>query len=518
MKRRRLWKLLAVAAIIPVAVVAALVGYDRWQDRRVWAAACAEADRLDPRWRWQDLQADRETIPDAENAALVVLNATGLLPPGWPDRANAMPINRVRVEDEPDRDDEDDWPAVDDLIPQNKNAASDFEAGLNDIDPNQRLRPSQADYLRELLRGTEPALDEARKLIDLRQGRWPRTWSSPLLSAQVKDFDALQTVRKLAELHVNRAKLDTESGHADDALARALPMFALARSLGGESLLDHLISCATRSQATTYIAQRALGTGEPGDASLRRVQARCEREADVSTLLNALRWERAVIEDLVDCANTGQLDAQVLALLRGSPRDVTGYATVDEWLHWLRSGGFRRRDFAPQLHLKNRWIELLKTSPDAPHQRREELDALAARLPQDNQLASLDPYRKLYDADRRSTALLRSTSAALACERFRRDRGRWPDALAELIPNYGASVPVDPFDFRPLKYVARPNGRIVYSVGPDGQDDGGAIYPEPRNEDATGDYPDIGFRLWDVPSRRLPPRLPKLPPDEPATP
>ena len=33
----------------------------------------AEADRLDPGWRLQEIEQKRETIPDQENGALVVL-------------------------------------------------------------------------------------------------------------------------------------------------------------------------------------------------------------------------------------------------------------------------------------------------------------------------------------------------------------------------------------------------------------------------------------------------------------
>ena len=45
------------AALALVAAVALWRGYaalDDWHERREWAAACAEADRLDPGWRWSD--------------------------------------------------------------------------------------------------------------------------------------------------------------------------------------------------------------------------------------------------------------------------------------------------------------------------------------------------------------------------------------------------------------------------------------------------------------------------------
>ena len=52
-------------------------------DRRYLAAA-AEADRLDPGWRLDDILAERERIPDHENSALRVRDIAGQLPGGWP--------------------------------------------------------------------------------------------------------------------------------------------------------------------------------------------------------------------------------------------------------------------------------------------------------------------------------------------------------------------------------------------------------------------------------------------------
>ena len=71
-----------------------------------------------------------------------------------------------------------------------------------------------------------------------------------------------------------------------------------------------------------------------------------------------------------------------------------------------------------------------------------------------------------------------------------------------------AAVPLDPFDGKPLKYVRRADGVTVYSIGLDETDDGGTILDGGPNK-LPGQ--DIGFRLYDVNQRGLPP----LPRDEP---
>ena len=56
--------------VLAAAVVVGAVGEGQ-VDRRL-AAAVAEADRDDPNWRLDDLLANREPVPDAENSAPVM--------------------------------------------------------------------------------------------------------------------------------------------------------------------------------------------------------------------------------------------------------------------------------------------------------------------------------------------------------------------------------------------------------------------------------------------------------------
>jgi hypothetical protein len=63
---------------------------------------------------------------------------------------------------------------------------------------------------------------------------------------------------------------------------------------------------------------------------------------------------------------------------------------------------------------------------------------------------------------------------ALAIERYRLETGRCPDTLSVLVPEYMAAVPMDPCDGQPLRYKQRENGYVVYSVGGNLRDDGGA--------------------------------------------
>jgi hypothetical protein len=102
------------------------------------------------------------------------------------------------------------------------------------------------------------------------------------------------------------------------------------------------------------------------------------------------------------------------------------------------------------------------------------------------------------EAVRRKVASVRCLLTLLAVERFRRARGAWPKTLDELTPKLLKAVPLDPYDGKPLRYKAVPDGVIVYSIGPDRVDDGGKI---DRARPTTAGT-DMGYQLWDVPHRR----------------
>jgi hypothetical protein len=63
----------------------------------------------------------------------------------------------------------------------------------------------------------------------------------------------------------------------------------------------------------------------------------------------------------------------------------------------------------------------------------------------------------------------------VAAERFRLANGRWPEKLSELTPPYIKVIPSDPFDGQAIRYRLKGNRVVVYSVGPNLVDDGGAI-------------------------------------------
>jgi len=68
---------------------------------------------------------------------------------------------------------------------------------------------------------------------------------------------------------------------------------------------------------------------------------------------------------------------------------------------------------------------------------------------------------------------LEGTAVGLALERYRLAHGVYPEALDALVPDYLEALPVDRINGEPLHYRLGTDGPVVYSVGSDGDDDGG---------------------------------------------
>ncbi len=94
-------------------------------------------------------------------------------------------------------------------------------------------------------------------------------------------------------------------------------------------------------------------------------------------------------------------------------------------------------------------------------------------------------------------------TVALALQAYRAEHGAYPTTLAALVPGYLQAIPGDPYALKgPLQYRGGGNTYTLYSIGPDGKDDGGTpsldgqrvvgpggktTYPTPLSRSSTGD-------------------------------
>ncbi|MBI4566370.1 MAG: hypothetical protein HY716_16930 [Planctomycetes bacterium] len=80
---------------------------------------------------------------------------------------------------------------------------------------------------------------------------------------------------------------------------------------------------------------------------------------------------------------------------------------------------------------------------------------------------------------------------AVAVARHHAEKGSYPAAIEDLAPRYLSRIPLDPLTGRPFRYRAAADEATVYSLGGDGDDDGG----KPVSGDGPGKDGDV---VWKV--------------------
>ena len=211
------------------------------------AEAMSAADRDDPYWRLNDLMAHRETVPDAENSALVLAKVIVLLPENWPRRA----------------------PRGSGVTTAVSTATADAFDRLDAIDENIRLDDAFADALRGELKAREEALAIARTVRDYGRGRHELVVGPAVIDTPLPETQAARSVARLLEADAAMCANDDDS---DGALDSCRAIVATARSIGDEPTLISQLVRISIDRVAMKSARRVLGQGEPSDAALSRLQ------------------------------------------------------------------------------------------------------------------------------------------------------------------------------------------------------------------------------------------------------
>jgi hypothetical protein len=450
---RRRWRRPAVVCLVFVGGLAGLYGYLAYRADQRLQEALAEADRTDPGWRLPDLEKTRPVVPDAENTAVAITAARKLLPGPW-----EAPID---------------------------------EALRQRPAPEQQLSPQQTQVLQTELHKLQPALAEARRVADLSRARFDTAWSGDWVGTLLP---LVQEARVITNLLRYDVMLRAQEGDADGAGASCRAMVATSHAVGSEpNLIAALVRIACQAVALGTI-ERCLAQGQPSEAALAQLQQALEAELAEPLLLPAARGERALSDGMLEAISQGSPSPPWF----GGPGWVPGSPTADRLVGTLL-GGSVRSNRAALLKYMNHLVEIGKLPEDEQFR---EFKQLSARLPNQTRFVKqiAPAVLKVGEAMKRSRAQLRVCTALVAAERYRLKHGRWPAALADLVPDYLPQVPLDPYDGAPLRYRRLDDGVVIYSVGLDGKDDGGNLNRDRPMDPGT----DLGFRLWDVARRRQP--------------
>ena len=386
----------------------------------------------------------------------------------WAERRLVARIEQYRQRGEPVLPREVNGPGLSD----EENAALGLRAAASMIDRRDdrwlRFRrvdlfsPLAADDLRltrELLAASEESLAHADGATTRPTADWQLPLDAPYGNLRLPD---LQPQRDLARVLAAAAIVAHLDGNEAGALRRVEQILAISSALDHQpALLSHLVAVETSSLAGECAATIArdvrIGSGE-GAASPEAVRRLIRALLNERTLTDGQRralWgERSMRLNTALAAAGGGADAEAAA--GGSP--LVRYAMKPLILRDARADLERMTALADAASAAGDWPAFCKAAPGGGSGR------LERRL--------VGHFKGL--ADRRLAA------TALALAAYAADHGGTrPAELADLVPAYLPAVPFDPFAAvaGPLRY--RPGGPkpLIYSVGTDGNDDGGSDQP-----------------------------------------
>jgi hypothetical protein len=316
-----------------------------------------------------------------------------------------------------------------------------------------------------------------------------------------------QKCREIASALVTRAMLRVSEGKFDEAWQDLLACHRLGRMMGHGTLVELLVGIAIEgvaSKADVEFIDHSNLTTKQLLACLEDVRklppmpavAEClnvgERFMLLDTIMLMAHHGTGALEGVTKPQSTPRKGNQFTSrLFTHSINWDPGLRNANRWINRyvealdIKDHSARMRETA-QINkevkeLRTRvsaagWIQQIFMGADSRGERMGDI-MIGLMLPAVDKIAS--------SADR-IDQVQRNLHLAFALAAYHSDRGRYPARLDELAPNYLERIPDDLFSGTTLIYRPAADGYLLYSVGPNGVDDGGRGYDDqPRGDDVS---------------------------------
>ncbi len=347
----------------------------------------------------------------------------------------------------------------------------------------------------EILARHAATLDLVRRAADRPGCRFIRDWTRPSISMLLPEMQSLRQASRLLALAARREAAD---GNATTALRDIVRIHRIGTHAAGEPILI----CGLVGQAIDAVAIETLAAVLP---TLKKQNLPLLDEPAFRDFLDATpSYQRhflgeeafglATAADLADSA-AGMSPLSVLRSLDGQPSqgwpldmpmallyrcfllpaDISGYREIMGRYQQIEAGNVPPKPFS----------DVAKQVTEIDEDLRQRRKGLFASM--------LAPaLSSVLKSESRGRALHGAAEVLVAATRARLTSGSLPESIEALVPKSLAALPRDPFvDGKPLRAKRADGGLLVWSVGPDGEDDGGPPAPDAERQP---DNDDVG--LW----------------------
>jgi hypothetical protein len=324
-----------------------------------------------------------------------------------------------------------------------------------------------------LARRVVAANPEYHRLVD-RASRMPNCvfpvdWH-PSLGAT---FPYFAQMRQAARMLALRAYVEAANGRTDQALGSVEGVFRVAE----QAKTDPIIIADLVSYAIQGIGIRALGevlpTGAPSPAACRSLYDQLAKSDSVASSLRTIKGEIVLMGiDVFDWVRSGRVS--LTSLVHGEGQVSLGgrprlWGRLRAWL--LRP--LLNADERAYLSYMEREVRAFELPWPESREVTDELHkSLDARTPVYAIITRLvmPVYGRVVWSRDRATAAVGTARIALGLKAYRVDHATYPASLAQL-ETAGWKLPLDPFGGKPYRYRREGSGFIVWSIGPDMDDD-----------------------------------------------
>ncbi len=308
---------------------------------------------------------------------------------------------------------------------------------------------------------------------------------------------AVQEYRHVARAFVIRAMLRVNEGQLAQAWDDLLTCHRLSRLAGqGTTIVESLVGMAVNGVACGG-DQALLELAHLTRAQVASMRGDLEKLPPLADVVERIDvGERFMFLDVVSMMAREGLDGL---------SELTGDRQQKTWIKSVTSAAAKATiDWDEPLRIGNAWYDRMVDAMRQPTRakRKEALDKIDGDLNKlmaeakdwkSLALSALRNPRKavserigyvfvalllpaisaVANADDRETMRFELTKLALALAEYNVDHGSYPPTLADLTPKYFAKIPQDIFSVDDLHYTQQGDGYLLYSVGPNGVDDGG---------------------------------------------
>ncbi|MCP4707862.1 MAG: hypothetical protein GY869_04490 [Planctomycetes bacterium] len=407
-----------------------------------------------------DLENWLPTPPDDQNATLQILNAASRFTswsekpiPNDPNLAQMYPLlilHGLELSDNPPPD----WNQ------KNLNLLPVVGNSLNP-EPGESMGPHHSRLIADFLADNADAnqqlhlalqLDQFKYLVDYSQG-------IEMVMPNLNDF------RMAAKRLQLQTLLHLENNRSDLAAQSVTDSFRLARALCSEPILiTYLVGVACGPLAINNL-----------EYTLCRYPLNHDQLNNITSALTDLQsapgLSLALIGERTLASHTLYNNSQ--GILMGNSGAKSFFVAL-----LLNTFGLVDMNHLVYLDFMDRYISVLNLPFDQRSNAAQDLETDIQNLSGIHFVAkiTMPAFSRVFEIDLRHHAQLQTARTALAIEHYRLDHdNQLPITLNDLIPDYCQSVPLDPFDGLPIKYLKIDSGYLIYSVGLDLTDDGGIL-------------------------------------------